>query len=137
MCNCNIAVIRFSFCSICKKLLQNTIPLSQLQACHVLNYEHKLIPVILTHCQYSLQYGKGTEVDYDFEAIERDLFDKFIFGKPLILIDEMPRVVFRKDAHDATFYESIMASVPQVGNLNIQLATYIVSNRMSSLCKLL
>ena len=101
-------------CSICQKLLQNTIPLSQLQACHVLNYEHKLIPVILTHCQYSLKYGEGTEVSYDFEAIERDLFDKFIFGKPLILVDEMPRVVFRKDAHDATFYESIMASVPQV-----------------------
>ena len=97
--------------------MQNTIPLSQLQACHILNYEHKLIPVILTHCQYSLQYGKGTEVDYDFEAIERDLFDKFIFGKPLILIDEIPRVVFRKDAHETTFYESIMTSVPQVGNL--------------------
>ena len=96
--------------------MQNTVPLSQLQACHVLNYEHKLIPVILTHCQYSLRYGKGTKVDYDFEAIEKDLFDKFIFGKPLIFIDEMPIVVFRKDAHDATFYESIMASVPQVSN---------------------
>ena len=94
--------------------MENIIPLSQLQACHVLNYEHKLIPIILTHCEYSLRYGKGTEVAYDFEAIERDLFDKFIFGKPLILIDEMPRVVFRKDAHDATFYESIMASVTQV-----------------------
>jgi len=65
-----------------------------------------------------LRYGKGTEVVYDFEAIERDLFDKFIFGKPLILIDEMPRVVFRKDAHDATFYESIMASVEQVCKLS-------------------
>ena len=96
--------------------MQNTIPLSQLQACHVLSYEHKLIPVILTHSQYSLRYGKGTEVAYDFEAIERDLIDKFIFGKPLILIDEMPRVVLRKDAHDATFYESIMANVPQVSN---------------------
>lgn len=94
--------------------MQNTIPLSQLQSSHVLNYEHKLIPVILTHCQYSLRYGKGTEVDYDFEEIEIDLFDKFIFGKPLILIDEMPRVVLRKDAHDTTFYESIIASVPQV-----------------------
>ena len=104
------------FCSICQKLLQNTIPLSQLQACHVLSYEHKLIPVILTHCQYSLRYGKGTEVAYDFEGIERDLIDKFVFGKPLILIDEMPRVVLRKDAHDATFYESIMANIPQVGN---------------------
>ena len=99
--------------------MQNTVPLSQLQACHVLNYEHKLIPVILTHCQYSLKYGKGTEVDYDVEAIERDLFDKFIFGKPLILVDEMPRVVFRKDAHDVTFYESIMASVPQVCNITL------------------
>ena len=103
------------FCSICQKLLENAVPLSQLQANHVLNYEHKLIPVILTHCQYSLRYGKGTEVAYDFEAIERDLFDKFVFGKPLILIDEMPRVVLRKDAHDATFYEFIMASVHQVG----------------------
>ena len=100
---------------MCQKLLENAVPLSQLQASHVLNYEHKLIPVILTHCQYSLKYGKGTEVAYNFEAIERDLFDKFIFGKPLILMDDVPRVVLRKDAHDTTFYESIMASVSQVG----------------------
>ena len=106
-------ILIYIFCSIHQKLLQNAIPLSQLQASHVLNYEHKLIPVILTHCQYSLRYGKGTEVIYDFEAIERDLFDKFIFGKPLILVDEMPRVVFRKDAHDANFYESIMDNVKQ------------------------
>ena len=32
------------------------------------------------------------------QLIERDLFDKFIFGKPLILIDEMPRALLRKDA---------------------------------------
>jgi len=97
-----------------KKLLEHAIPLSQLQPCHVISYEYKLIPVILTHCQYSLSYGKGTHVEYDHEAIERDLFDKFIFGKPLILVDKMPRVVLRKDAHDATFYQSILAKVPQV-----------------------
>ena len=110
--------------SICQKLLQNAVPLSQLQACHVLSYEHKLIPVILTHCQYSLRYGKGKEVAYDFEAIERDLIDKFIFGKPLILMDEMPRVVLRKDAHDATFYESIMDSVPQVSKFTKLIKTH-------------
>ena len=100
--------------------MEHAIPLSQLQPYHVISYEHKLIPVILSHCQYSLQYGKGTEVSYDLHSIERDLFDKFMFGKPLILIDEIPRVVLRKDAHDATFYEFIARRVPQVikeGNL--------------------
>ena len=102
------------FVRVCKKLMEHAIPLSQLQLFHVVCYEHKLIPVILTHCQYSLQYGKGTEVTYDLQAIERDLCDKFIFGKPLIMYDEVPRVVLRKDAHDIAFYESIAAKVPQV-----------------------
>jgi len=94
--------------------MEHAIPLSQLQTFHVVCYEHKLIPVILTHCQDSLQYGKGTEVSYDLQAIERDLCDKFIFGKPLIMFDEVPRVVLRKDAHDIAFYESIATKVPQV-----------------------
>jgi len=112
---------------MCEKLMENAIPLSQLQACHVISYEHKLISIILTHCQYSLQYGKGTEVKYDYGAIERDLFDKFIFGKPLILVDKMPRVVLRKDAHDATFYESVLNKVQQV-NVTSTFSTSVKEN---------
>ena len=104
----------FTSSRVCKKLMEHAVPLSQLQPFHVVCYEHKLIPVILTHCQYSLQYGRGDDVTYDLQAIERDLCDKFIFGKPLILYDEVPRVVLRKDAHDIAFYESIAAKVPQV-----------------------
>ena len=95
----------------CKKLMEQATLLSQLQPCHVISYENKLLPLILTYCQYYLQYGKGTEVEYDATAIESDLFGKFIFGKPLILIDEMPIVVL---SNDDTFYESIVAKVHQV-----------------------
>jgi len=91
--------------------MEQATPLSQLQPCHVISYENKLLPLILTYCQYCLQYGKGTEIEYDTTAIEKDLFEKFIFGKPLILIDEMPIVVL---SNDDTFYESIATKVPQV-----------------------
>jgi len=108
--------------------MEHATLLSQLQPCHVISYENKLLPLILTHTGYSLEYGRGTEVTYDPEAIEKDLFDKFIFGKPLIMLDKMPIVVL---SNDSTFYGSVAAKVPQVNTTAIHL------NLFAYLCKVL
>lgn len=92
-------------------MMKHSIPLSHIQLIHVISYQHKLVPIILTHCHYSLQYGKGSEVKYDLQAIEKDIFEKFIFGKPKILTDDIPRVLLR---NFDTFFGSIRAKVRQV-----------------------
>ncbi|XP_068694646.1 E3 ubiquitin-protein ligase rnf213-alpha-like isoform X2 [Montipora foliosa] len=46
--------------------------------------ERDLLPLILAQCNYSLEVGKGTLVQYNWEALERQLIDRFIGRRPLI-----------------------------------------------------
>ena len=46
--------------------------------------ERDLLPLILAQCNYSLEVGRGTLVQYNWEALERQLIDRFIRGRPLV-----------------------------------------------------
>lgn len=46
--------------------------------------ERDLLPLILAQCNYSLEVGRGTLVQYNWDALERQLIDRFIRGRPLI-----------------------------------------------------
>ena len=94
--------------------MKNSIPLSQLQECHLLNYESHIISVVLSHCHHSLEVGKGTDVQYDLQALEKKIVDRFIQGKPFIQFENAPRVVYRKDVHDVQKFMYVRQKVPQV-----------------------
>ena len=94
--------------------MKNSIPLSQLQECHLLNYESHIISVVLTHCHHSLEVGKGTDIEYDLQALEKKIVDKFIHGKPSIQFENAPRVVYRKDIHNVQMFMDIRAKIAQV-----------------------
>ena len=96
------------------ELMENSIPLSQLQGCHLLNYESHIISVVLSHCYHSLEVGKGTDIQYDLKALEKKIVDRFIQGKPLIQFENAPRVVYRKDEHDVQKFMDVRQKVPQV-----------------------
>ena len=96
------------------ELMKNSIPLNQLQNCHLLNYESHIIPVVLNHCHHSLEVGKGTDIQYDLPALEKKIVDRFIHGKPLIQFENAPRVVYRKDTHDADKFNDVRTKVQQV-----------------------
>ena len=97
-----------------RDLMKNSIPLSQLQECHLLSYESHIISVVLSHCHHSLEVGKGTDIQYDLQALEKKIVDKFIHGKPLIQFENAPRVVYRKDTHNVQMFMDIRSKVPQV-----------------------
>ena len=80
----------------------------------MLNYEHHLMPIILSHCQYSLKYGKGQDIEYDLPAIEKHLIDRFIHGKPCLVL-EIPQVVYTKENYRAKF-ASIKGKIHQVNS---------------------
>ena len=101
--------------------MTNSIPLSQLQECHLLNYESHIISVVLSHCHHSLEVGKGTDVQYDFRALEKKIVERFIQGKPLIQFENAPRVMYRKDVHNVQKFMDVRQKVPQVRN-----STYFV-----------
>ena len=106
----------FSIFYFVSELMKNSIPLSQLQGCHLLNYESHIISVVLSHCHHSLEVGKGTDIQYDLQALEKKIVDKFIHGKPLIQFENAPRVVYRKDIHNVKMFMDVRAKVPQVSN---------------------
>ena len=53
---------------------------------HLIAYdpEKDLLPLILAHCNYSLEVGKETSVQYDWAALERQLIDRFLRGRPFV-----------------------------------------------------
>ena len=92
----------------------NPVPLPHICGCHLLNYEHQLPSVIFSHCQYSLVVGKGEDISYDWPALEKDIFGRFIHGKPLIQSD-IPQVVYRNDIYTAATFAAVRKKVePQV-----------------------
>ena len=62
------------------------IQLQDVSRSHLISYdtERDLLPLILAQCNYSLEVGRGTLVQYNWEALERQLIDRFIRGRPLI-----------------------------------------------------
>lgn len=53
---------------------------------HLIAYdpERDLLPLILAHCNYSLEVGQETLVHYDWAVLERQLIDRFLRGRPFV-----------------------------------------------------
>ena len=93
---------------------EEKVPVAHVQQCHLLDYEHQILPIVLSHCRYSLKYGHGQDISYDLPALEKHIVDRFIHGKPLLQL-EIPQVVYRKDVYSATSFANIRKNVsPQV-----------------------
>lgn len=46
--------------------------------------ERELLPLVLSHCHYTLQKGGETDRSYDLPGIQTQLARRFLAGKPLI-----------------------------------------------------
>ena len=57
------------------------VSLSQLVA-H--DSEKDLLPVMLANCTYTLEVGKDTSLQYNWEALQKQIVDKFIRGRPIV-----------------------------------------------------
>ena len=68
----------------------------------------------MSHCHHSLEVSRGTDIRYDFQALEKKIVDRFIQGKPLIHFENAPRVVYRKDMHDVQKFMDVRLKVSQV-----------------------
>ena len=54
---------------------------TQLTLCHP---ERELLPLVLSHCQYTLKKGGETGSSYDLQGIQTELVRRFLAGKPII-----------------------------------------------------
>ena len=85
-----------------------------MKQCHLLEYEHQIVPLILSHSASSLKAGETHKVEYDHKALEKDILERFIYGKPIILSD-IPQVIYRKDVITTFTFDAVRKKVdPQV-----------------------
>ena len=73
-----------SYCAFSplERISMTDVTISQLIA---YDPERDLLPLILAHCNYSLEVGQETFVQYDWTALERQLTDRFLKGRPFVV----------------------------------------------------
>ena len=76
----------------------------------------------MSHCHYSLTYGKETEVHYDLPALERHFLSRFVYGKPFFGLSTACVLDQCKNIHNSENFAAIRRNVhPQVGScVNIE-----------------
>ncbi|XP_078382607.1 E3 ubiquitin-protein ligase rnf213-alpha-like isoform X3 [Oculina patagonica] len=91
----------------------DTIPLSEVSGSQLIAYdsEKDLLPVMLANCSYSLEVGKETQLQYNWETLEKQIIDRFIRGRPQVDF-EVDNFMFREDARDFAF-DSLRSKIPQ------------------------
>ena len=62
------------------------VSVSEVTLSHLIAYDpdRDLLPLILAHCNYSLEVGQETLVHYDWAALERQLIDRLLRGRPFV-----------------------------------------------------
>ncbi|XP_068694638.1 E3 ubiquitin-protein ligase rnf213-alpha-like [Montipora foliosa] len=75
--------------------------------------ERDLLPLILAQCNYSLEVGKGTLVQYNWDALERQLIDRFIGRRPLIDFKD-ERFAFSREIQLDFVFAAVKVKVPQI-----------------------
>ena len=105
---CRIIILYFT-----SRQMDDTISLHQLSSNHMIDYKSHLDKLILSNARYTLQFGEGTIIRYDFSNIERQLIDNFIRSKPLIQWDRS-KPGFSLNDISQTMFQRIQELIPQV-----------------------
>ncbi|KAK3585578.1 hypothetical protein CHS0354_036765 [Potamilus streckersoni] len=81
---------------------------------HLISYhpEQDILPLVLANCNYSFEVGKGTTIEYNFTNLERQIMDRFLFGKSWIDI-EIHLMVYRAEYTNATVFRKLQEKIPQ------------------------
>ena len=46
--------------------------------------EKDLLPVMLANCSYAVEVGKETSLQYNWEALQKQIVDRFIHRRPTV-----------------------------------------------------
>ena len=70
-------------CIMCR-LEAHGVDIRDASAAHLVYFhsERDLQPIVLANCNYSLEVGKGSSIEYDFATMEKQVEERFIWGRP-------------------------------------------------------
>ncbi|XP_035253685.1 E3 ubiquitin-protein ligase rnf213-alpha-like isoform X3 [Anguilla anguilla] len=92
-----------------------TVSPADLSDLHVIRYEPErdLLPLVLSHCQYSVERGQETISEYDLPKIQQQVVTRFLQGKPLISLVGIPTLVNRHDRNYVNIFKDVKDKVGQ------------------------
>ncbi|KAK3585576.1 hypothetical protein CHS0354_036763 [Potamilus streckersoni] len=91
-----------------------SVKVRDITSAHLISYhpEQDILPLVLANCNYSFEVGKGTTIEYNFANLERQIMDRFLFGKCFIHI-EIDLMVYRAEYTNATVFRKLQEKIPQ------------------------
>ncbi|CAC5425030.1 RNF213 [Mytilus coruscus] len=97
---------------------QGQLPLVRVKditAAHMISYhpEMDLLPMVLANCNYTFQVGVGTQLVYDWQSLERQLMDRFLFSKSIIILKEIETMIYRSETTNAIVFASLREKIKQ------------------------
>ncbi|XP_076109129.1 E3 ubiquitin-protein ligase rnf213-alpha-like [Mytilus galloprovincialis] len=100
------------------KIKYDSLPkvnVKDLSAAHLISYhpDRDLLPMVLANCNYSFEVGQGTKVEYNFTNLERQLMDRFLFTKSVVLLKELDTVVYRSETTNAVVFIQLRDRIKQ------------------------
>ncbi|CAC5391523.1 RNF213 [Mytilus coruscus] len=107
------------FCQVEKGQRLESLPkvkVKDISSAHLISYhpEKDLLPMVLANCNYSFAVGEGNKVDYDFNNLERQLIDRFLFSKSIITdIKEIATFKYRSESTNAFMFEELSLRIKQ------------------------
>ncbi|CAC5422253.1 RNF213 [Mytilus coruscus] len=91
------------------------VKVKDLSTAHLISYhpDRDLLPMVLANCNYSFEVGQGTKVEYNFVSLERQLMDRLLFTKSVILLKEIETVVYRSETTNAIVFTTLRDKIRQ------------------------
>ncbi|VDI18579.1 Hypothetical predicted protein, partial [Mytilus galloprovincialis] len=82
---------------------------------HLISYhpDRDLLPMVLANCNYSFEVGQGTKVEYNFASLERQLMDRLLFTKSVILMKDIDTALYRSETTNAVVFSSLRDKIRQ------------------------
>ncbi|WAR11572.1 RN213-like protein [Mya arenaria] len=95
-----------------------TVSAMDVTSAHLISYDHAqdILPLIHGNSQYTFKMGEGTNIEYDFEGIQRQLIDRFLFPKSKVDIHvgyKMQVMVYRSEVTDVEMFMILDRKIPQ------------------------
>ncbi|XP_077411767.1 E3 ubiquitin-protein ligase rnf213-alpha-like isoform X2 [Vanacampus margaritifer] len=82
---------------------------------HVIHYEleRDLMPLVLANTQYSVERGQETIREYDLPRIQKQIFTRFLLGRPIIHLKGIPTLVNRPERNYDVILKDVKEKVKQ------------------------
>ncbi|XP_030645560.1 E3 ubiquitin-protein ligase rnf213-alpha-like [Chanos chanos] len=92
-----------------------TVSPADLTDLHVIRYEveRDLLPLVLSNCQYSMECGHETMIEYDLPKIQQQVLTRFLQGKPRITLNGIPTLVNRHDRNYENLFNYLKSKIEQ------------------------